>query len=60
LAREEFLKRMQTLQNIYGIEFAKGGGDVPTAQAKEFCQKYGKDKLHLVAKTHFKNTEKLG
>ena len=59
LAREEFVKRTKTLSNVYGIDFAKGGGDVPTKQAAEFVQKFGKDKLKLVAKLHFKNTQAL-
>lgn len=59
LAREEFVKRTKTLSSVYGIEFAKGGGDVPTQQAQEFVNKFGKDKLKLIAKTHFKNTEKI-
>ena len=59
LAREEFVKRTKTLSSVYGIEFAKGGGEIPTNQAKEFVKKFGKDKLKLIAKMHFKNTEKI-
>lgn len=59
LAREEFVKRTKTLSQVYGIEFAKGGGDIPTKQAAEFTKKFGKEKLNLIAKTHFKNTEKI-
>ncbi|MCR4881559.1 MAG: ribonuclease HIII [bacterium] len=59
LAREEFVKRTKTLSQIYGIDFAKGGGDVPTQQAADFVQKFGKDKLNLIAKMHFKNTQKI-
>lgn len=56
LAREEFVKRTQKLSETYGIEFAKGGGEIPTNQAKEFVKKFGCDKLKFVAKLHFKNT----
>ena len=59
LAREEFVKRTKTLSQVYGIDFAKGGGDIPTNQAAEFVQKFGKDKLNLIAKMHFKNTQKI-
>ena len=59
LAREEFVKRTKTISSLYGIEFAKGGGDIPTKQAQEFADKFGKDKLKLIAKMHFKNTEKI-
>ena len=59
LAREEFVLRMQKLSQSYGIDFAKGGGELPTEQAKKFIEKYGKDELKQVAKLHFKNTSKL-
>lgn len=59
LAREEFVKRTKTLSQNYGIDFAKGGGDVPTKQAAEFVRKFGRDKLKLIAKTHFKNTQSV-
>ena len=59
LAREKFVLKMKEFSSIYGIEFAKGGGDVPTNQAREFVQKYGKENLNKIAKMHFKNTEKI-
>ena len=59
LAREEFVKRTETLKNIYKIDFAKGGGDIPTQQAQAFSNQYGKDKLKLIAKMHFKNATKI-
>ena len=59
LAREEFVKRTQTMSKIYGIDFAKGGGEIPTKQAAEFVQKFGADKLKMIAKTHFKNTQSV-
>lgn len=59
LAREEFVKRTENLKNIYKIDFAKGGGDIPTQQAQTFANQYGKDKLKLIAKMHFKNASKI-
>ena len=59
LAREEFVLRMQKLSQNYDIDFAKGGGEIPTAQAKEFIEKFGRDELKYIAKLHFKNTTKL-
>ena len=50
LAREEFVKRTQTMSKIYGIDFAKGGGEIPTKQAAEFVQKFGADKLKMIAR----------
>ena len=59
LAREEFVLRMKKMASNYGMEFSKGGGEIPTKQAQEYIQKFGREKLNLVAKMHFKNTEKL-
>lgn len=59
LAREEFVKRTEKLKAIYKIDFSKGGSDIATKQAQEFANQYGKDKLKLIAKTHFKNMTKI-
>ena len=50
---------MKKMASNYGMEFSKGGGEIPTKQAQEYIQKFGREKLKLVAKMHFKNTEKL-
>ncbi len=59
LAREEFILRIKKISATYKIDFAKGGGDIPTKQAKEFVSKYGKDKLCMIAKLHFKNSQQI-
>ncbi len=59
IARNAFLDAMDKMSAAYDITFAKGGGLQADECAKEFIQKYSFDRLHEVAKMHFKNTEKL-
>ncbi len=54
LARAEYVNRMQTLSHRYEIELPKGASDKVLQTAKKYSQMYGKDKLKVVAKTHFK------
>lgn len=54
LARAEYVNRMQTLSRRYEIELPKGASDKVLQTAKKYSQIYGKDKLNVVAKTHFK------
>jgi ribonuclease HIII len=59
LARAEFLKRLESLSIQFKIHLHPGAG-APTDQALlKFLKKYGQDKLHLVAKIHFKNIKKI-
>lgn len=59
LARAEFLKRLESLSIQFKIHLHPGAG-APTDQALlKFLKEYGRDKLHLVAKTHFKNIKKI-
>lgn len=59
LARAEFLKRLESLSRQFKIDLHLGAG-VPTDRALlKFVKKHGQDKLHLVAKTHFKNIKKV-
>jgi len=59
LARDEFLKRLESLSIQFKIHLHPGAG-APTDQALlEFIKRHGRDKLHLVAKTHFRNIKKM-
>lgn len=58
IARYIFLKHMDLLDEKWNFSFSKGAGSEVDNQAKNFIQKFGEDKLSLVAKTHFKNTQK--
>ena len=59
IARYAFLKTWEKMEEAYGMTINKGGGAPADQSAEEFVRKYGFDKLHTVAKMHFKNTEKL-
>ena len=59
IARYAFLKTWEKMEETYDMHFNKGGGSPADATAEEFVRKHGFDKLHTVAKMHFKNTEKL-
>ncbi len=54
LARATFVKKMQEMENTYGIKFQKGCSPLVKAVASEFISKYGKDRLKEVCKAHFK------
>lgn len=59
LARAEFLQRLESLSRQFKIDLHPGAG-APTDQALlKFVKKHGRDRVHLVAKTHFKNIKKV-
>ncbi|MCD6051840.1 MAG: ribonuclease [Verrucomicrobia bacterium] len=55
LARAEFLRRLKSLGEEFGIELPKGATNVIPA-AQRFVAQHGRDNLHRVAKMHFKTT----
>ena len=59
IARYAFLVKWYEMEKQYGMTFHKGGGPQADHSGRQFIQKYGKEKLGLVAKLHFKNTERL-
>lgn len=59
LARAEYVNRMQTLSNRYEIELPKGASDKVLQTAKKYAETYGKDKLKVVAKLHFKTYNQI-
>jgi ribonuclease HIII len=58
LAREAFLRSMAKMSEEFGIEFPRGASEVIEA-AREFSDRYGKEKLNAVAKMHFSTSNKL-
>ena len=56
LARYTFLQYMDKMSKTYELNFHKGAGDEVNNDIIAYVNKYGKDKLNLVAKLHFKNT----
>ena len=59
LARAEYVNRMLTLSKRYEIELPKGASDKVLQTGKNFVQMYGKDKLKVVAKIHFKTYNQI-
>jgi ribonuclease HIII len=59
LARAEFLARLESLSQAFGIDLQPGAGPPTDRVARKFLAKHGRDKLPLVAKMHFKNTRKV-
>lgn len=59
IAREEFLLALRRLSEEHAVDLAKGAGEPTDRAARRFVALHGFDRLALVAKVHFKNTEKL-
>ncbi|MBQ1319153.1 MAG: ribonuclease HIII [Solobacterium sp.] len=59
IARLAFLEVMDKMEAHYEMKFQKGAGSLVDACAREFADRYGFERLHEVAKLHFKNTGKL-
>jgi ribonuclease HIII len=59
LAREAFLTRLAELSEEHAIDLHKGAGSPTDRAARQFVELHGFAKLGLVAKLHFKNTNKL-
>lgn len=54
LARATFVNKIKYMEKYYKLPFSKGCNTIVKSQAKDFCMKYGKDRLYEVSKTHFK------
>lgn len=59
ISRYAFLKEMEQMERQYDMSFQKGGGHLADQCAITFVEKYGFERLHEVAKMHFKNTERV-
>jgi ribonuclease HIII len=59
LARESFLKGLETLSLKYQIELPKGASQSVIEAGREFVSRHGKGKLKEVAKLHFATTQQL-
>jgi len=59
LARAEFVHRIEQMQNTYGVMFPKGCAPQVKDCAKEFIEKFGKDRLREVCKMHFKTYKEV-
>ena len=59
ISRYIFLKEMDKLSKEVNMVLPLGASTVVDDTGKEIVKKYGKDKLEEIAKTNFKNTEKI-
>ena len=59
ISRYIFLKEMDKLSEKYKVTFKKGASNLVDDLGKELVKKYGKDILYSIAKTDFKNTQKI-
>jgi len=59
LARESFLDWMIKVSGKIGLELPFGAGSAVKEVAREFIQKFGKEKLGEVVKLHFKTTDEI-
>ena len=59
LARATYVTKMMEMENTYGIKFQKGCSNLVKDNAKEFINKFGKDRLKEVCKTHFKTYKEV-
>lgn len=59
IARDRFLKEMENMKKKYQIDFPKGSYHGIVQAGKLFVEKYGKERLNEVAKTHFKTFREI-
>lgn len=59
IARYAFLMEFEKMEMKYQLSFPKGAGVKVDRAGVRFVEKYGLNNLQFVAKTHFKNTEKI-
>ena len=59
ISRYIFLKEMDKLSNELGMTLPKGANPMVDEVGKKIVSKYGRDKLNVVAKLNFKNTNKI-
>lgn len=59
IARYAFLKTLEKMCQTYDFDFPKGASSRVDEAGLEFVKIHGSDTLNMVAKVHFKNTEKI-
>jgi ribonuclease HIII len=59
LARAAFLDRLKELSEEVAVDLPKGAGPQVERAARRFLAIHGSEKLGLVAKLHFKTTERI-
>lgn len=59
ISRYIFLQEMDKLSNELGMTLPKGANPLVDEVGKKIVAKYGKDKLKVIAKLNFKNTDRI-
>jgi len=59
IARYHFLNSIKSISSKFQLDFPKGASAKVIEIGKEFVEKFSKDRLNEVAKTHFKTIDKL-
>ena len=59
IARDEFLSAIEELSSEHTVELRKGAGAPVDQAGAEFARLHGFEALSMVAKLHFKNTDKV-
>ena len=59
IARNHFVKKMQSLSNRFGVDLPLGANPRVKNQARVFIEEHGREALCEVAKLHFKTTQEL-
>lgn len=59
LARATFVQKIRQMERFYGCKFPKGCNDGVKNAAKEFIQKYSKNRLSEICKIHFKTYNEI-
>jgi ribonuclease HIII len=59
LARDAFVSGIEKLSNFYGVYLPKGANHGVKDAARKYIETHSKEKLHLVAKMHFKTSSEL-
>lgn len=59
LAREAFVKYMDTVSDQLGLELPKGAGKIVDTIGRQIVRQHGEDKLRELCKWHFANTKKI-
>ena len=59
ISRYVFLKEFAKISEAVGIDLPKGSGPKVDEAGKLIVEKFGQDKLAMVAKLNFKNTERI-
>ena len=59
LARAAYVRKMEEMEEKYGLKFQKGCSILVKDVAKKFIEKYTKERLNEVCKTHFKTYKEV-